>query len=374
MIKVLEMFGEPITYGGQESVVYNMLSALDIKNDFAVDLFTPYYADNKDLIKLVEGSGGNIYHSDLEFKTGDNRFKLTSCVDSFFENTTKNYDVVHIHTGSLSTMLVYAKSAKKHGIKKVIVHAHNAARKNGAIYKFFRFVLSYKLNKYADYFLACSKKASDWRWPKMISKKAFVIRSGIEINKYKFNNKYRNKLQKELGLQNKFIVGNIARFTFEKNHEFMINIIESLSKIDKDIVLCLVGDGILKEKIKNMVTSKNLGDNVCFVDNASNAYKYYSFFDVFILPSIYEGLPVTSIEAQIASLPTIISDSVTDECKISNKTYFTSINSISNWVDQILEIKEDMQNNTNYRKEITIDDKKYDRNYTFKELEKIYKI
>jgi glycosyltransferase involved in cell wall biosynthesis len=208
----------------------------------------------------------------------------------------------------------------------------------------------------------------------MISKKAFVIRSGIEINKYKFNNKYRNKLQKELGLQNKFIVGNIARFTFEKNHEFMINIIESLSKIDKDIVLCLVGDGILKEKIKNMVTSKNLGDNVCFVDNASNAYKYYSFFDVFILPSIYEGLPVTSIEAQIASLPTIISDSVTDECKISNKTYFTSINSISNWVDQILEIKEDMQNNTNYRKEITIDDKKYDRNYTFKELEKIYKI
>ena len=115
-IKVLEMFGEPITYGGQESVVYNMLSVLDLKNDFDVDLFTPYYADNKDLIELVNKNGGTVYHNDIEFKTGDNRFKLYPIVDNFFKSLDIKYDLVHIHTGSLSTMLCFARAAKINGI------------------------------------------------------------------------------------------------------------------------------------------------------------------------------------------------------------------------------------------------------------------
>lgn len=372
-IKVLEMFGEPITYGGQESVVYNMLSVLDLKNDFDVDLFTPYYADNKDLIELVNKNVGTVYHNDIEFKTGDNRFKLYPIVDNFFKSLDKKYDLVHIHTGSLSTMLCFARAAKINGIKKVIVHAHNAAGKNSIVYKIFRYILSSQLNKYVDYFLGCSRKATNWRWSNAISKKAIVVRSGIEIDKYKFNNEYRTKLQEKYNINNKFVIGNIARFTFEKNHEFMIKIAEELLKYDKDFILCLVGDGPLKENIKAIVSEKHLEDYICLAGNATSAFEYYSLFDIFILPSIYEGLPMTSIEAQASSLPTIISSNVTDECKISDKTYFIDINSASDWAKQILKIKNDMAGNKNYRQDIVVDYKNYDRNYTFKELENIYK-
>ena len=137
--------------------------------------------------------------------------------------------------------------------------------------------------------------------------------------------------------------------------------------------MCLVGDGPLKENIKSIVRGKHLENNICFVDKASDVYEYYSLFDVFILPSIYEGLPMTSIEAQASSLPTIISSNVTDECKISDKTYFIDINSASDWVKIILKIKNDMVGNKNYRQDIVVDYKNYDRNYTFKELENIYK-
>ncbi len=372
-IKVLEMFGEPITYGGQESVVYNMLSVLDLKNDFDVDLFTPYYADNKDLIELVNKNGGTVYHNDIEFKTGDNRFKLYPTIKAFFKTHHKKYDVAHIHTGSLATMLVFAKCARMQNIRKIIIHAHNDGHRKSLIYRIYRFVLSYLLKKYATDFVGCSQAAIDWRWSRIISKKAIVIKNGIEIDKYKFNINYKNELLEKYNLKNKFVLGNIARFTKEKNQIFMIYLIKELASYDKNIFLFLVGDGELKELINENVLENNLNNNVCIVDKTSNVAEYYSLFDIYLLPSHYEGFGITSIEAQVSALPCIISDNVTEECKISDKTYFLDINNIKIWVDKILEIKKDIENNKEYKNNMSIDFKKFDRRYTFNDIINIYK-
>ena len=372
-IKILEMFGEPITYGGQESVVYNMLSVLDLKKDFDVSLFTPYYVDNKNLIELIRESDGEIFYLNLKFLTGDNRFKLKPCIDNFFKEHKNSFDVVHIHTGSISTMLVYAMSAKKYNIKKVIVHAHNAGNKNDFKYKLFRLFISFFLQKYADVFIGCSEMAIKWRWSKFIAKKAILINNGIDVKKYKHNENYSISLREKHNLQNKFIIGNVARFTWEKNHKFMIDIIELLASKNKEFVLMLIGDGELKEEIKNIVASKNLNDKVVFVDNTNNINEYYSLFDIFILPSIYEGFGITSVEAQCAMLPSLVSDKITRECKISNKTYFLDIDNINSWVQKIIEIKNEKNKDENYKNSIKIDYEKFDREKTFKKLKEIYK-
>lgn len=373
MIKVLEMFGEPITYGGQESVVYNMLSVLDLKNEFSVDLFTPYYSDNKNLINLIEANAGKIYSLRINFKTGDNRFKLSPDVNKFFDSLDKKYDAVHIHTGSLSTILVYAKCAKKHGINNVIVHAHNSSTSESLKYIIFRKVLSHFLKKYATSFVGCSSEAINWRWSSDISKGAQVVRSGIDINKYKFNNDYRNEIRSKYNIKDKFVIGHIARFTKEKNHIFTIDIAKSLVQQNKDFVFVLVGDGDEKEKIKQLVEKEGLSQNIIMLPNSSDIYKYYSAFDVFVLPSLREGLPITSIEAQVSSLPTIISDRVTKECCISNETYFLDIENAKEWVGKILSIKTKMDNNSNFRSSINIDYKKYDRNHSFEAIASLYR-
>lgn len=373
MIKVLEMFGEPITYGGQESVVYNMLSVLDLKNEFSVDLFTPYYTDNKNLINLIEANAGKIYSLGINFMTGDNRFKLSPDVNKFFDSLDKKYDAVHIHTGSLSTMLVYARSARKHGINNVIVHAHNSSTSETLIYVVFRKVLSFFLKKYATSFVGCSSEAINWRWSSDISKGAQVVRSGIDINKYKFNNDYRDEIRSKYNIKDKFVIGHIARFTKEKNHIFTIDIAKSLVQQNKDFVFMLVGDGDEKEKIKQLVEKDVLSQNIIMLPNSNDIYKYYSAFDVFVLPSLREGLPITSIEAQVSSLPTIISDRVTKECCISNETYFASIEDSYKWVDKILEIKTKMDNNSNFRSSVNIDYKKYDRKYSFEAIASLYR-
>ena len=367
------MFGEPITYGGQESVVYNMLSVLDLKNEFSVDLFTPYYSDNKNLINLIEANAGKIYSLGINFKTGDNRFRLSPAVNKFFDTLDKKYDTVHIHTGSFSTMLVYAMSARKHGINNIIVHAHNSSTSETLIYTVFRKVLSFFLKKYATSFVGCSSEAINWRWSSDISKGAQVVRSGIDINKYKFNNDYRNEIRSKYNIKDKFVIGHIARYTREKNHIFTIDIAKSLVQQNKDFVFMLIGDGAIKEKIKQIVEDEGLTQNVIMLPNSSDIYKCYSAFDVFVLPSLREGLPITSIEAQVSSLPTIISDRVTKECCISNETYFLDIENAKEWVDKILSIKTKMDSNSNFRTDINVDYKKYDRNYSFEAIAYLYR-
>ena len=368
MVRILEMFGEPITYGGQESVVYNMLSTFDLQNDFNVDLFTPYFADNKHLINHIGANGGNIYSLNIEFKTNDNRLLLSKYINSFF-HMHNDYSVVHIHTGSLTTMYVFAKAAKLHGVKKVIVHSHIASNKNSLLYRLFKMFLNTLLQKYVDVYLGCSNEAITSKFTKKIVNKSKVIYNGIEINKFKFESEYRDFIRNEYNLKDKFVIGSLGRLDKQKNNLFMVDIIGKLSKYD-DIMLMIVGTGPIENVIKNKCNDLGLSDKVIFTGNQIDSYKFYCAFDCFILPSLFEGLPVVSIEAQVNGLPVLLSDSITREACISSGTSYLDINNINVWVDNIEKLyktKQFTRNNYN------IDFKKFDRNNSFKIVEEIYK-
>ena len=369
MKRILEMFGEPITYGGQESVVYNMLSTFDLRNDFKVDLFTPYFADNKHLIKLITDNNGNVYSLNKEFKTNDNRFLLSKDVNSFFDKNC-NYDVVHIHTGSLTTMYVYAKAAKEHNIKKVIVHSHIASKKNGLVCKLFKTIICMLLQKYVDVYLGCSKEAITSKFTEKIVDKSKVVYNGIDVGKFRFNNEYREDIRNKYSIRDKFVIGSLGRLDKQKNNNFMIDIINNFSGYD-NIILMIVGTGTTENDLKNKCIDLGVDKKVIFTGNQVETYKYYCAFDCFILPSIYEGMPVTAIEAQISGLPTLISDRVTTDVSISSECKFVNIVATNDWVERIKEIYNNKINCIS-RENISIDYDKFDRSKTFKVLENIY--
>ena len=371
MKKILEMFGEPITYGGQESVVFNMLSSFNLNKDFIVDLYTPYYADNKKLIELVESNNGKVYHDDIEFRLNDNRFRLNRYVDTFFKNN-NNYDVVHIHTGSLTTMYVYAKLAKKYSIRKVIVHSHTTGFKIGFFFKLRRYILNILLKKYVDVYLACSENAIKFKFSNYYSSNPIIVYNGINVDKYKFNNIYRDEIRNKYNIGNSFLIGSLGRLSFEKNLFFMLDILNKLVNDNKNVLLMIAGDGDYYESLKERCKELNLEKYVIFTGNVSDSYKYYSAFDIFIMPSFYEGMPVTAIEAQMSGLKCLISNTVTKECSISSLTSFISISNIDLWVNEILRTISSEENSSKNRLSNDINFDKFDRNKTFKIVENIY--
>lgn len=374
MKKVLEMFGEPITYGGQESVVYNMLSTFDLKNDYNIDLFTPYFADNKELISLIENNNGKIYSLNIPFKNFDNRFNLINPIKKFFDRYKFNYDVAHIHTGSLTTMYVFAKIAKKSGIKKVMVHSHIGLLSGGFVGKIRRFILNILMSRYVDVYLGCSKEAIDAKFIGKANKNAIIVYNGIDIDKFKYNKELRDKIRKEYEINDKYVLGSLGRITEQKNHNFMIDIYKDLldeiklKEINRDIILLIVGDGELIETTKNKVKNMGLTNKVIFVGNQSDSYKFYQAFDTFIQPSLYEGLPVTTIEAQVSGLPCLLSDTITKECVITKELKFLSIKDEKDWIDEIIK----NINTVIDREKISIDYDKFDKNKTFEIVKEIY--
>ena len=373
MKRILEMFGEPITYGGQESVVFNMLSSLNLKEDYNINLYTPYYADNEKLIGLVENNKGQVYHDDIEFKLNDNRFRLNSIVDSFFKTHNK-YDVVHIHTGSLTTMYVYAKNAKKYGIKKVIVHSHTTGFKVSLSMRIRRLILNMLLKRYVDVYFACSEDAANFKFGNYYSSKPIIVYNGIDINIFKFNNAYRDEIRNKYNIGNKYLIGSLGRLSFEKNNFFLLDILNKVFKVNENAVLMIAGNGEYYEPLQQKCKELKLDNNVIFTGSVLDAYKYYSAFDIFLMPSFYEGMPVTAIEAQISGLQCLISDTVTRECNISDITTFISISNIKLWVDSIVKSMNEFNVNTvdKNRMNVNVDFNKFDRRRTFKIVESVY--
>lgn len=369
MIKVLEMFGEPITYGGQESVVYNMLSSKKYCDKFNIDLFTPYFADNINLIDLVEKNGGKVHSQGIVFETNDNRLKLQKTVEKFFK-TNNTYDVVHIHSGSLTTMYVYAKIAKKYGIKNVIVHSHIARKNKNIIREIIRIIICFLLHNKVDYYLGCSKEAITTKFGNSLDN-YYIINNGIDIEKFKFDKNIRNEMRNKYKIGDMIVIGSLGRISNQKNNVFMVDILSKLSQYNDNVVLLMVGDGEDLEKVKRKVSNSGLEKKVIFTGTQKETYKYYQMFDIFILPSIFEGLPVTSIEAQISGLPTLISDTITKECCISNLTKFLSINYTNLWVDEINNIIDNV-NLDDLRQNAIIDFDKYDKTKTFIKVFDLY--
>lgn len=335
MKKVLELFGEPIANGGQEAFVINALTHMDL-TDLQIDLLTPYECTNEYYRSIVEDNGGKVYSLHFPFNPGGNRTSLYKPLYRFMGKM--KYDVIHIHSGSISVLAIGACAARHAGTKCVIVHSH-VAGENRTLKYFLVRVISYPFIKmFPTTYCACSQAAGDWKYPKSIARKKLkILKNGVDLEKYSFNAESRKKMRNMLNLDEKaFVVGHVGRFTYQKNHRYLIEIFVEVKQYIHNAKLLLVGDGELREDVFQYAKTKGISQDIIFTGMVNNVNDYLQVMDVFALPSRFEGLPIVGVETQAMGIPLLCSDCVSKELKISEGIQFLPLEDQQAWVDAII--------------------------------------
>lgn len=331
MIRVLHVIGA-MDRGGAESMIMNFYRKID-RTKYSFD-FLVHEDRECDFDKEIRELGGNIY-SIPRYKIY-NYSKYKKEVKKFFA-AHHDYDIVHGHI--CSCVNIYSSIAKKYGIK-TIAHSHSS-NFGISLATIFTKVVSFKTKFIDDYFIGCSKKAGLDRYgSKIVESNRFdVLCNGIDVTKYRFDEMKRNELRAKLGIEDKLALGHVGRFTYAKNHEFLIEVFNELQTVRPDSVLLLFGRGELEEEVKEKIQSLNIQDKVRFMGVVPNVYDYLNALDVFVFPSRFEGLPIVLIEAQASGLCCVINDSLTSEIDITPYIHRLSLNeSKSKWVHKILEV------------------------------------
>ena len=332
MKKVL-VFGITDLPGGIESVIMNYYRNIDrnkVQFDFLCNTEKVAYED--EIISL----GGTIYR--ITARSKDIK-KYKEDMKNFFKEHSKEYDTIWVNICSLAN-IDYLKYAKKYGIKYRIIHCHNSQNMDtflrGMLHRWNRLFIK----RYATDFWSCSDDSSGWFYSKKIinSNKYLVIKNAINLEKFKFNETIRNEYRKKMNLDNKFVIGHVGRFHFQKNHKFLIKIFNEIYKENNNAVLLLIGEGEDKEEIKKIVEENKLENNVQFLGARNDVSELMQAMDVFLFPSLFEGLAVVLLETQAAGLPIYTSENVAKESRIIEENFeFISLEKDEKyWKDIIL--------------------------------------
>ena len=317
--------------GGIEAVVISEYLAMDkskIQFDFICD------EDSTNIpYDLIEKNGGRViiippyqkafkYHKELKKVLKEN-----------------NYKIVHSHISTMSVFSLFA--AKCAGVPVRIAHSHSTTNKKEKKKNLMKQVLRPFSKVFATNYMCCSELAGRWLFGNKEYDKGnvYLLNNAIDLDKFKYNESLRKKKRKELGIKDDtLVIGHLGRFVAQKNHTFLIDIFNEIHKKNNASILLLAGQGPLMEDIKNKVKDLNLEDSVKFLGQRNDANELYQAFDVFLLPSLYEGLPVVGVEAQAAGLLCYLSDDMTKETKVLDITKFMSLNNTpEEWANNILD-------------------------------------
>lgn len=317
-IKVLEIVPN-MQQGGLENLIMNIIRNLDKEKydiHFLYHYTKNYYFDNE-IIKL----GCSIHK--CSFREDNNIFKYNNFLKKFFiEN---KFDVVHSHM--LSTSRFTLKYAKKNGCKILINHSHNSQTEK-SLKGLIKRIMILNASKYANVFLACSIEAGKFAYG---NRKFLVIENGIDLKKYAFSYENRIKLRTQLHIGDKEIVfGNIGRLNVQKNQLFLL---DCFSKVkNKNTKLIIIGFGELKDSLLSKINELNLQNRVIMLENVETEC-YYSVFDCFVLTSLFEGSPLTAIEAQANGCACAFSNKITKSVKLNSNVKFIKIDQEKEWID-----------------------------------------
>lgn len=328
-IRVLHVIGI-MNRGGAETMIMNLYRTIDrtkVQFDFVENSMEPAAFDQE--IRLL---GGRIFR--CPHYSGKNHFTYTKWWHTFFQTHRGEYPVVHGHLGS--TAAIYLSIAKKYGAY-TIAHSHSAG-KGTVMYQ----VFSYRTRRVADSFFACSRNAALSRYGKKIGNDKYrcqIINNAINVDQFHFNQEAREKIRQHYQItMDTFVVGHVGRFVEVKNHIFLVDIFKEIHKKRSDSVLLLVGDGERRAQIEAYIAEKNLQDHVILTGVQSNVWDYYQAMDVFLMPSLYEGLPVSMVEAQAAGLPCCVSTAVPEEAALTELVQFRSLDdSAEDWGSWVME-------------------------------------
>jgi glycosyltransferase involved in cell wall biosynthesis len=272
----------------------------------------------------------------------------------------KNYQVVHVH-GNSATMFFDIFAAWLGGASIRISHSHNSATQHPAMHK----LLKPFLNRLTTTPIACSQEAGKW----VFSKPFHIIQNGIEYPRYQYNPETRKEYRKSLGWEKQFIIGHVGRFSYQKNHAFLLQIFAAIHQKDANARLLLIGEGETLETSKNLARQLQIEPFIDFHGTVDNVWDYMQAMDVLLLPSHFEGLGIVGIEAQACGLPCVVSDKVPKALQITELVHFVSLDkSPEEWADIILQLK----NISRTDQTTAIKESGYDIQSTVQNLEKLY--
>lgn len=255
-----------------------------------------------------------------------------------FSRLLKNnkYDIVHIHKNSLANPIPIL-IAKRY-CKNIVIHSHNTKPSKGKVTFFFHKINRCWLHTKSFLRLACSEEAAKWMYGNSAEKDKdyFLIKNGVDVKKFSPNKHVRDNMRKTLGVENDYVLCNVGRFTEQKNHSFLIEMFARFHERFPDSKLLLVGMGPLLDSIKKQVKEMSLTKAVLFLGQRKDIPQLLQAADVFVFPSIYEGLGIVGIEAQASGLLLVASDRVPKDVDVMGNVVFLRLeDSIDLWCDKI---------------------------------------
>jgi len=322
--KVLHLVSN-LNQGGVQNVLLNSLN-----KDFLFDFIVLF--PNGSLEDKFRNNGSRIFN-------GPN-FYIHPIKFYFFLKRLKSkysYDLIHFHLNFACFIPLFISLIL--GFKGRIVHSHNDYPEKSIFKKMIKLLIKFQINLFSTHMIGCSITASNWLFGKspLFSKKRYVIYNGINYSKFFFNPLIRNKIRKKFNYDDKFIIGNVANFSAQKNQFFFIQFVKRLKVSIPNLLVVLIGEGTTKEQFAKSITNENLEEYFLFLGKRDNINDFLCSFDLFLLPSLFEGLPVSVIEAQLNGLPVLLSDSVTKEVSLGNKCDFLSLRDEYSWIKKVLE-------------------------------------
>lgn len=360
-IRILHIVSSLSTGAGVMATIMNMYRKIDklkVQFDF---LYFYEYTEKETYKEEIIKNGGTLYKVIKPTVLNISKFNR-ELSKLLYEN---EYKAIHLHEVYLN--LIVGPIARENNVKNIIAHSHTTMYSDNKLKAIRNKILCMPLKKQANVYFACSNAAAKFLYGD--NSKVYIMNNAIDCNKFRFNKILRREIRNNLNLNDKFVVGHIGRFTEQKNHSFLIDIFLEIKKIKENSVLILIGNGELKDKIKEKVSKLSLENDVKFLNNRKDVHELLQGIDIFLLPSLYEGLPVSGVEAQGAALPCVVSNEVTEELNLGNCKYISLNENAKVWAKEVVDFGEGYIRKDNF-KEIT--KKGYNIDNEARKLEEFY--
>lgn len=331
MIKILNIIGKRPT-GGIGSFVYNYQSHFT-NNNLCVDYLLFDDKDNGPFDEKVRALGSNVYV--LPALKNWRLFSLWKKIDVFMRDIGSTYDIIHLHSVNIAFMCF--PSAKKYGVKHLLTHSHATVYSDKQLNALRNKLLCINLCKQATSYCACSKAAARFLYGDKLLEKVHVFNNAIECDKFQFNENVRKKIRTVLGVDDKLVIGHVGRFCEQKNQLFLVDVFKQCIGKNPNSILMMIGDGPQRQKVEEKVEQLGIRSHVLFLGQRNDVPRLLQCMDVFVLPSLFEGLPVIGIEAQASGLPMVAADTITNEVSICNVQFLSLEKSKDIWASTVLE-------------------------------------
>lgn len=337
-MKILHMMPPEVSNGVFRYVFNHMPYMEQLKYEFS---FLTRAAD-----ELVKTKEYKAYHFPVYHLNGVQREGREGFIREVRSILSHGFDAVHLHTSSWRGFLI-EETAMEMKIPKVIVHSHssgidfaNAKERQKQTEEHESYKKQFTM-EYATDVCACSRLAADWLFPACIPReKIQLLPNAIDVKTYHFNRRIRKEVRSRLGIENRIVVGHVGRYSYTKNQEFLVRCFAESRKKNPALYLILMGQGEKIAAVQKLVNALGMNENVKCYGWREDISNFLQAMDVFCLPSIFEGMPISAVEAQAAGLRCLVSDAVAHEIDLTGLVQFLPLEQ-EQWTDAIANTKED---------------------------------